>query len=84
MATVDNSRSPSHTGPFPHAPHHLPILHNQTPLSEHSLESFKDPLERGFGAFFLREACDGQISAAAAVEDGVEFGGEGEGGYMES
>lgn len=74
----------SHTSTFPHAPDNLLVFDDQAPFSEHSLQSFKDSLERGFGALFLREACDGQIGAAATVEDGVELGGEREGGYVES
>ena len=74
----------SHARPDPHALNPRLILHHQTPSPQNLLQRLHDTVKRRLGAFFLREAGDGDIGAAAAVEEGVELGGYGDGGDAES
>lgn len=73
-----------HPGTDPHLFDLLFILHHQTPGLQDLLQRLHDTLERRLGALFLREAGNGDIGAAAAVEEGVEFGGYRERGNAES
>lgn len=73
-----------HPGTDPHLFDLLFILHHQTSGLQDLLQRLHDTLKRRLGAFFLREAGNGDVGAPAAVEEGVEFGGYGERGNVES
>lgn len=73
----------SHPRPNPHTPHHLLILNNHPPTSKHVPQRFHHPLKTTLRAPFLRKACNSDVGSAAAVEQSVELGGEGEGGNVE-
>lgn len=68
----------------PHLLDHLLFLHHQPPGLQNLLQCFENTLERRLGAFLLREAGNGDVGAAAAVEEGVELGGDGKRGDVES
>lgn len=68
-------RTLSHPRPPPHLPHHLRILHNKTPRSQDSLQGSHNALKTALSPLLLRETCDAEIGAAAAVEEGVHFHG---------
>lgn len=72
-----------HARADPHLLDHFLILHHQPPSPEDLLQRLEDPLEGRLGALLLREAGDGDVGAAAAVQEGVELGGDGEGGDAE-
>ena len=73
-----------HTSASPHLFDNLLILDHQSSSLQYLLQSFKNALKGRFGSLFLRETRNGDVGAAAAVEKGVEFGGDGERGDSES
>lgn len=70
----------SHPSPDPHLSNNGFVLNNDSPALEHIFERLHNTFETRLRAYLLREACDSQVGAAAAVQEGVEFGGEGERG----
>lgn len=66
-----------------HAPRFLCIFNQKASLAEYSFHSLNDPLKRALGAFFLREACEGQIRFAATFQYREGFDGEGDRADME-
>ena len=72
-----------HPSTKPHLLDQILILNHQPSGLQDVLQCLHHALERRLGALFLGEACNGDIGAAATVEEGVEFGGYREGRDVE-
>ena len=81
---MTNLRVHLHASTDPHLLDHFLILNHQPSRLQDLLQSLHDALKRRLGAFLLRKACDGDVGAAAVVEEGVELGGYRERGNAES
>ena len=64
-----------HPSTNPHLFYHPLVLDHQSSDLQYLLQCFENTLKRRLRTFLLREACNSDVGAAAAVEQGVEFGG---------
>ena len=64
-----------HAGADPHLFDRLLVLHDEPSGFQDLTQRFHDPFKRRLGTFLLHEARNGNVGAAAAVEEGVKLGG---------